>query len=311
MRFLLQPDYDDTKEKNTGDEIKSESELECKLSFSIPTRKMQRFPKTLLLSGGSTKGTAHVGAIRALNDLGLLKHVKRYVGVSVGGLIVSLLCIGYSIEELYTRMMSIDFASLQDLNPRLAFENLGLDKGDKFIGVIKKLISEKMDANVTLGGIYTNTKRSLHLVAARLDDSKPVIFNHRTEADMPLWKAIRMTVSIPFLFTPVMHRGNMYVDGACIDNFPITLFPSRRTLGIMLKVANKPVEVKNAEDLLKQMFIMMMANTSKSATRYPDRTITIDIPPVNNMDFKMSSETKLMLYNMGYQQTMEYYTDTL
>jgi NTE family protein len=299
MREGLQPDYD------------IEPECNCNLPIKSPVRKMKRLPHTLLLSGGSTKGTAHVGAIRAIDELGFMNHIRRFVGVSVGGLIASLLCIGYTVDELYNEMMLLDFSSLQDLNPRMAFDNLGIDKGDKFIKVIKKYIAKKMDADVTLSDIYKKTHRSIHLIAARLNDSKPVIFNHRTEPDMPLWKAIRMTVSIPFLFTPVLHRGHMYVDGACIDNFPITLFPSRRTIGIMLRVAHQPADVKNMEDLVKQLFIMMMANTSKSANKYPDRTVNVVIPPISNVDFKMSAETKLMLHNLGYHCCMEHYTDTL
>lgn len=286
-------------------------ECNCNLPIKQPVRKMKTIPKTLLLSGGSTKGTAHVGAIRVLDELGLLKHIHRFVGVSAGGLVASLLCIGYSVDELYNEMMLLDFSLLQDLNPRMAFDNLGLDKGDKFVSIIKKYIAKKLDADVTLSDIYKKTHRSIHLIAARLNDCKPVIFNHKTEPNMPLWKAIRMTVSIPFLFTPVLHRGQMYVDGACIDNFPITLFPSKSTIGIMLRVAHQPADVKNMEDLVKQLFTMMMANTSKSANDYPDRTINIVIPPISNVDFKMSTETKQWLHNLGYQCCMEHYTDTL
>ena len=44
---------------------------------------------------------------------------------------------------------------------------------------------------------------------------------------MPIRKAIRMSMSVPFVFEPVMHDGCYYVDGGTIDNYPIKVFDGK------------------------------------------------------------------------------------
>jgi len=298
-RRALIPDYE------------SDSEHEhVTLPIDCPKRKKILVPKTLVLSGGSTKGAAFIGALRALHELGLLSGVKRYVGVSVGSIVASMCCIGYSISEMLDVVLNLDFASLQDIHPRQIFDELGMDKGDKIIARIRELISAKLDPDITLQQVYERTGKSLHIIAVCLNSCKIEVLNHKTEPDLQLWKAIRMSISIPLMFTPVLHKGRLFIDGGCVDNFPMALFPSKDTLGLVLRVEHPDMQVTNVEDVLQQLVKIILSNATHSVNRYPKRTIKIKLPPVSNIDFRMTRETKMILDKIGYQSTMEYYTDT-
>jgi predicted acylesterase/phospholipase RssA len=282
-----------------------------KLLMLIPDRKISQPPKTLVLSGGSTKGTAHLGAVKALDELGYLKGIKRFVGVSIGGLIASLLAIGYSYKDLYNKIMDLDFSTMQEISPSQIFDIFGVDKGDRFVNLIRELIRVKCNPDITLSQVHKLTGHSIHVLASCVNNCRLTLFNRTTFPDIPLWKAIRITTSIPGLFAPMMHNGLMYVDGACIDNFPINIFNSNKTLGVFLRVLNNSIEIKNLEDYVAQMFIMMMSNTSKSENSYPEKTVFIHLPFINNFDFKMSKEIKQILIDTGYRSTIEHFIQNI
>jgi predicted acylesterase/phospholipase RssA len=64
-------------------------------------------------------------------------------------------------------------------------------------------------------------------------------------------KAVRISISIPIVLTPCMHDGKMFVDGGCIDNFPIHLFENELDRVIGVYVAEERCvtdEIKYIED---------------------------------------------------------------
>src|SRR3989304_6623420 len=55
---------------------------------------------TIILSGGGIGGLAHIGALQYLSTVIDLNNITTYVGTSVGGIICTLLCIGYKLNEI-------------------------------------------------------------------------------------------------------------------------------------------------------------------------------------------------------------------
>jgi predicted acylesterase/phospholipase RssA len=268
--------------------------------------------KTLVLSGGGTKGMAHVGALRALEQLGMLQSVRRFVGTSAGSIIAGLLGIGYTVNELYDLMMKLDFERFQDVKPADLFTNLGMDSGERLSLALREMISQKKcSPEITLLEIHKRFGISLHFTTACLNTCRLHVLNYLSEPELPLWKAIRMSTSIPGLFVPVSHRGYMYVDGGCIDNFPMSLFPSPRTLGIMLTPVRKPKPVINIEDMLQQLMVMMLNNTSRSSEYYPDTTVELMLPDISIANFKLNQQMKRQLYDIGFDRMMDRFTDVV
>ena len=73
--------------------------------------------KSLVLSGGGVRALAHVGAITRLEQLEMLTEFSNYCGASAGAGIAALLASGYTCEELFKFMITLDYRSFVNHNP--------------------------------------------------------------------------------------------------------------------------------------------------------------------------------------------------
>ena len=69
--------------------------------------------------------------------------------------------------------------------------------------------------------------------------SQSEIFSHENTPDVSVLTAVRMSISVPFLFTPVEYNGNIYVDGGITYNFGLNYCEPTTTLGIA--ITNKKI----------------------------------------------------------------------
>lgn len=93
-------------------------------------------------------------------------------------------------------------------------------------------------SGMTLRQFYAVTAKDLSLVAANVTKGIKLVLNHRTAPDVPVVWAVRMSMSIPFLWQEVTWKaewgqyrgfdlvGDAIVDGGLLSNFPIELFIS-------------------------------------------------------------------------------------
>ena len=65
----------------------------------------------LVLQGGGIRGFAHIGVVKKLEEIGLMNNIRRFAGTSVGALIVSLLVIGFTADEIMEQKDKIDFST--------------------------------------------------------------------------------------------------------------------------------------------------------------------------------------------------------
>jgi NTE family protein len=281
--------------------------------FKLPKPPKLKYPfETLILSAGSTKAAAHVGALVALEELGYLHSIKRLVGVSSGGFTLGMYSIGYTPKELYYQMMNFDFANFQKIEFNNFFLNLGADTGDTFSATLRHYIAKKCSPQITLSEIYRMTGKSLHFGVTRLNDASYQFLNRHNHPNLPLWLAIRMTTSIPLLFSPVKYLGNTYVDGGCINAFPVSYFQSKTTLAILLTSHTERKEINNVEDMLLALINVISGNTWKDSNSESKVTeISIPLPKISSLNFKMPPELKQHLHNLGYAITMNHLTHTL
>lgn len=259
--------------------------------------------KTIVLSGGGIKGIIHIGALYAMYILGL--KFNKLVGTSVGGLVAALYTMGYSASELYSFIKEFQ----TDLIKNISFSNLisfGLDDGVNFEKILKELFKYKnYDENVTMKQLYDKTNIDLTLVTTCLNDMSTHYINHVNYPNLPIYMAIRMTTSIPFLFCPVIYENKYYVDGACLLNYPIQYVESEleQTIGILIKENKSSTDfIGNIETYLSR--IIQTLSSSLYHNKYPDCTIEISIDPTNIYSFELSDAKKDELFMSGYIAVM-------
>lgn len=275
---------------------------ESKLSSNVKRTK-------LILSGGGVKGIAHLGALRALQDLGLLQHIEMFAGTSVGALISALLSIGYNPDELYKFITMMDLSKMKELSFGNLLKLFGLDDGKRMEIVFEKLFSGKgINPNITFIQLYERTGKTLIITASCLNDKRAYYYSHTNSPNMEVLIALRMSISIPIYFVPVKYKGKMFIDGGCIDNFPIQLFNHCLDDVIALYLADVRdhiEDITNIEDLLLHIIQCLFEGvTCNSLKGYDKYVVRISLKKISMVDFRIDQETKQKLFDEGYEATM-------
>lgn len=268
----------------------------------------------LVISGGGVKGIMAVGALKALKEYGCLEEsINTYAGTSIGGLICLLLSIGYTIEELHDLVIELDFTKLKSIKLDNLLFNYGLDAGNKFEIIIKKMLHGKnISDNVTFKELYEKTDKKLIVTATCLNDKQAVYWSYDTTPEMSVLMAIRMTISIPIYFVPVHYKNKIYVDGACIDNYPIQLFNDRLddVIGIYLTdYRDKSTVIENIESYLFNLLQSLAEGvTCNSIKGYEKCTLRLAGHGTGLTDININQDKKIELYNIGYNTVKEMFT---
>ena len=198
-----------------------------------PTMAQQnRRPRVaVVLSGGGAKGMAHIGALRVIEEAGF--PIDIITGTSMGSLIGALYCIGYSTDELDSMVHSQDWMAL--FTDRTDPNTLTLRQREEqnTYAFIRGLSSEAPQRGGLIRGRNLN-RLFRHLCAYYLDsisfDSLPIPFAcvatdivTNTEVDIhsgSLVRAMRASMAIPGVFTPVRWGDSVLVDGGLQNNYP-------------------------------------------------------------------------------------------
>jgi predicted acylesterase/phospholipase RssA len=190
-----------------------------------------------VVSGGGVRGVALLGAAGALQDLGFLGRCRTFVGTSSGALVCTVLATGSdprgAMEVIARNPYKPDF----DLGGLAARMRFGLDTGKNFEAWVCGVVGRgRLSPKTTFEDIRRQYGSELVVVATDVSARKAVYFGPRTHPGMRVVKALRMSCSVPILFSAVEWQGRVYADGALVDNFALQHavgeLGSRRPLGI-------------------------------------------------------------------------------
>jgi len=158
----------------------------------------------LALGGGSARGWAHIGVIRALADAGIEPDIV--CGTSIGALVGAAYVDG-DLDRLETWVRSLN---LQTVVSFLDFSlGGGLIKGDKLIGFFR---SHFVDRDIR------ELARPFGAVATDLRRGREVWLREGRVSE-----AVRASIALPGLFTPVQRDGSWLVDGGLVNPVPVSL----------------------------------------------------------------------------------------
>lgn len=292
-------------------EILKEEKTEIDLCLPIYISNKQ-LKKILVLSGGGIRGIAFLGAIYALEELNVLRNIETFAGTSVGALIAFLLVIGYTPMELMQFIMTISLGQLKSIKISLFMEDYGLNSGNQLLELLIGLIRKKnINPKITFKELYEKTKKTLIMTSVNINRKSVEYFSCKTHPDLSVVQAVRMSISIPFVFTPVKYNECYYVDGGCIDNFPISQFDGNENelIGICL-VENTDVkeEIKTIYDYSVNVINSLVNGITETTIRnYKNNVIKIVIDNINSIDFDLSSDKKFSLFSKGYQSVYSYF----
>jgi NTE family protein len=205
--------------------------------------------KNLVFEGAGIRGIAYAGAIKKLEEKGMLHDVERVGGTSAGAIIALLLSLGYTADEIQTIISNTSFKKFNDGQ---FFFLGGIHRMKKYYGWYRRkqfekwldaLIEQKTgDANISFEEFHRKGYKDLFITGTSLDQQKLIVFSYDQFPKMRVKDAVLISMSIPLYFEAVFMNGDgsiiyhpkekkglhVMVDGGIIANFPIRLFDSTR-----------------------------------------------------------------------------------
>lgn len=189
--------------------------------------------KNYVFEGGGVKGLAYVGALKVLEEKGIHNQITRVGGASAGAICALLVALNYSSDEMRDILWKMNFKEFMDGSWGI-FGNLvrlvnhyGFFKGDFFENWIKDIIKSKTGSeSTTFKELKEHVEfKEVAFIGTNLSTHFSETFSAKTTPDMKLYKALRITMSIPLFFESIkMNHDNIYVDGGLLMNYPIKLF---------------------------------------------------------------------------------------
>lgn len=234
----------------------------------------------LALGGGSAKGIAHIGVLRAFEEEGV--KISYLSGTSIGSLVASYYAFGKSVDDIW------------DVGKKLSLQkvvNFGLQKKGFFTtDSIRQMIHKD------LGKVnIEDAKIPLAICTTDITTGERIVF---TEGDLA--SAVCASVAVPGLFAPVEIAGRMLVDGGITENVPISAVEDMGA-GIVVaidlngfKIYNKPKDVMGV--IGNAIDISIDLNTKRQLKR-ADIVLSLDLSNYNRLD---NSDRAKELYNEGY-----------
>lgn len=212
--------------------------------------------RNLVFEGGGVKGIAYVGAMEVMKKAGALDNIQRVGGTSAGAINALFVALGYTIAEQRKILASTDFKKFMDDSfgvvrdiDRL-LDEYGWNKGDYFHEWISEKIAKKLgDGNATFQDLKDAGRPDLYVYGTNLSTGYGEVYSVERTPTERIADALRITMSIPLFFASVRNpRGDVYVDGGVLNNYPVKLFDRRKYLSDDLIDTGRVTEYYESEN---------------------------------------------------------------
>ncbi len=255
----------------------------------------------LVLSGGGAKGFAHIGAIKLLEECGI---IPDYItGTSMGSIIGALYAMGYTPEEIKNLSDSTDWESV--LSNTIPLNNITYAEKQYYgsywteLDVTKKGVS--LPGGLIRGqNLYEELSFLSHpvhgidnfldfpipytCVATDIERGIPVALNHGSIVD-----AIRASMAIPTAFTPVEIDSLLLIDGGWTRNLPVQeALDMGADIIISVDVGaglNSKEDLKSMISILDQTAWILSSQDTKKQLEMSDYVISPPVRSFSTFDF--------------------------
>ncbi|HOI81703.1 MAG: patatin-like phospholipase family protein [Thermovirgaceae bacterium] len=249
----------------------------------------------LVLSGGGTRGLAHIGVLKVLEERNI--PIDGIVGTSIGSIVGGLAACGYSSSELDEMIVTLDLASLLYDSKGESTVPPGEDASAYIQSILRLEFNERGHITGPLGGLSgKKLLERLQQWSARCPDPDffqlPIPFA-AVATDIVtgeavvlrrgnLASAMRASMAIPGLFSPWTIDGRLLVDGGLVSNAPVLiareLFPGRPLVLVDVTGRGKDREdIRTVVDIVDQMITIMTQRNVQEEIGFADLVITPDV----------------------------------
>lgn len=274
----------------------------------------------LVLSGGGSKGLAHIGVIRALEEHGI--PIDYIGGTSMGAVIGSLYAMGLTTDEMVAIIRSDEFSYwingelketdryyFKSENPGPDLISIGLDLKDTVPRTILPLSiipNHLMDfafmeiysmPSAAAGYNFDSLFIPFLCNAVDISNNQEIVFR---KGDLA--QAVRASMTVPLYFRPIVLDGNILYDGGIYNNFPVNhmkeVFDPDIIIGSKAAEGNKPPD---EFDILGQIENIVMKPSDYSLEQGKGILLDLDLKRQSLLAFGKMEE----FMEVGYRTTLQ------
>lgn len=274
----------------------------------------------IIFGGGGIRGLSYAGAYKALLDNNITP--TGWAGSSIGAVFASLIAIGYTYQESYELLAETGFEMFRDLNFDIKKE-IAFSKGNVFLDWIKEKIELKFyKENYKKGKNepvkFCDIKEKLIIYSVDLTNMKFKEFSCSETPDFEIASAVRASVSMPGLFTPMEIDEKLIVDGDLLKSAPLWRLSNsiknlnERIIEFRLEDNETIKKVSNSIEYINRVYNAICGfATDYIIDLYKEKDkfdyIKINTPDISVVDFLIPKEKKQELYEIGYNTTNNYF----
>ena len=258
-------------------------------------------------------------ALLGSGTLNLMSHLKRRKGFFYGhqleNTIDMILAKKFCARSLSIRMDDISMSEMQLPD---ADAVAGRSKDSNATSTARRCVGFR---RLTFRDLYEATGKELALTGFDITNGTLVYFSRKTEPDMPVSKAVRISSSIPIVFEPMEWRGHLYMDGGVLRRVPVDAFDMDASmLALKIMTDYQPIHPSDLEDLTVKTFVQQLVKAIVKQTQDVDllqraKAAGVQIvdfsglqavKSVSGLNFEMSEVVKVRMFLAGYWQMREH-----
>ena len=281
----------------------------------------------IALAGGGLQGFAHIGALKALEELGI--NIKYLSGTSTGSAIAALYAMGYTPQEIeqickekYKKILKIRKKVLcqMAINFLLHKETRveGIIDGKLVENFINEVAKEKnkiqlkdfTDKKLAIATVDSISMKECLFVSNKVEKKCEKI-DYITNID--IGKAVRSSMAFPAIFTTSNFEKYNFLDGGTVDNLPVQILKdmgANKTIAISFDL-NRYSPSKSLEGVLIRALDIFSNSAVQKSRKIADISIEIYNPGTSLLSMDEIEKTVENGYNAVMEQKEEILLEVL
>ncbi len=285
----------------------------------------------VVLSGGGSRGIAHIGVLQALEEQGV--PIDFIAGTSMGAIIGGLYAAGYSPSEMLEIVLSDEFkdAASGNIDNKYTYYYKQTDPDPVWVKIdfsmeqfrkngVRDIYRSNLPSSlvtpylmdflfmkyfepaaVAVNYNFDNLFVPFRCVTSNIEDNRGEVMRIGSLAD-----AIRASMTFPFYFQPITIDGRLMMDGGMYNNFPVDIVEMEFQPDIIIGsvVSGNPAR-PSSNDIITQLQNMLMGHTNYNINADKGFLIQPKVPKLQINDFSRSRE----IYTLGYDAANEQIND--
>jgi NTE family protein len=272
------------KEKTGTDQVKSDQ-------ISDSQKNEYDHDIGIALSGGSARGYAHIGVLKALDENGMSPDIIS--GTSMGALVGVLYAAGHSPDYILKLVKKDKIYNMVSLR-------LG-QKGFFELDAVKKILKNEIKEDD-----FSALKKPFYLSVANITDAK----NEVKGENGPLFNYVLASCSVPVVFLPQEIGGKTYVDGGLFDNLPAASIKDKcqTLIGVHVNYNGPMEKIEGIREVAQRTFSLAIELNVVKSRELCDFMIEPDeMKAISFFDFDRIDE----IVEIGYKAALKLIKDEL